>query len=181
MAPIVLRLAPHLQRHIACGNSVSPRRTCGSFVAPACCSARTRHACASAAQCRLYGCRGPVSGRGPDPPPRRRLRRGPAAELARLQIERSREDLLAPMRENVRDGFRINAQRRQADVAVVLAGQTAVVHGFTDVERTADFVEQTGAPRCVRYHFMRTYVSDGERCVLLSNHTMEVWREEQPA
>ena len=68
-------------------------------------------------------------------------------------IERSRDDRLTLMRERASAG-RINAQRTQADVSVVLAGQVAVVYGFTDVERTAGFVERTGARRRLRYHWL---------------------------
>ena len=74
----------------------------------------------------------------------------------------------------------INARRGQSGTQVLIEGNAAVIHGFTDVERTEAYVERTGNPRKIRFHFMRTYVKKEGRCLLLSNHTMEVWREGQP-
>ena len=57
---------------------------------------------------------------------------------------------------------------------------TAIVYGYTNVERTTDYVERTGNPRLLKYHFMRTYVGSSDHDILLlGNHTMEVWREGQ--
>ena len=55
--------------------------------------------------------------------------------------------------------------RVQSDVEVRVVGSTAIVTGFTVVDRG------TGTKR---YNFMRTYAVDSGRCFLLGNHTMEI-------
>jgi len=55
--------------------------------------------------------------------------------------------------------------RVQRDVKVAITGPTAVVTGFTVVDR---------GPTPTRYHFMRTYVSVDGKCLLVGNHTMVV-------
>ena len=73
-----------------------------------------------------------------------------------------------------------SAARRQEDISVVIFENTAIVYGYTNVERTEDYVRRTGNPYLVKYHFMRTYVGSGDQGIqLLGNHTMEVWREGQ--
>lgn len=58
--------------------------------------------------------------------------------------------------------------RTSSDVQVIVSNGTAIVSGFTMVDR---------GPSPVRYHFMRTYVSTKGKCKLLSNHTMAVPQE----
>jgi Domain of unknown function (DUF4440) len=64
--------------------------------------------------------------------------------------------------------------RISTDVEVRREENVAVLTGFTTVERTDDYVKRTGASRSSRYHFMRTYVLVGDKCVLLANQTMLV-------
>jgi Domain of unknown function (DUF4440) len=95
--------------------------------------------------------------------------------------QRSRESLLKPLRQAKQSGRPSSSnKRRQTDVSVLIQGNTAIIYGLTDVERSNSFIERTGSARHIRYHFMRTYISDEGRCLLLANHTMEVWREGQP-
>lgn len=62
--------------------------------------------------------------------------------------------------------------RTSEEVQVRRAGNTAVITGFTTVEKAdADGSNR----RANRYHFMRTYVADGEECRLLAGQTMKVW------
>ena len=55
--------------------------------------------------------------------------------------------------------------RKSRDVQVILFGTTAIVTGYTVVER--DSTETT-------YHFMRTYTELDGKCRLVANHTMVV-------
>ena len=97
-------------------------------------------------------------------------------------IQRSREELAGPIRATMQSGSpaMVSLSRKQNDVSVVRAGGTSVIYGFTDVTRTDSYVQKTGNPKHVRYHFMRTYIEQMGECALLSNHTQEVWREGQP-
>jgi len=58
--------------------------------------------------------------------------------------------------------------RSSQDQQVVLLGQTAVVSGFTVVDR---------GPQPTTYHFMRTYVLVDGSWKLLANHTMAIPEE----
>lgn len=58
--------------------------------------------------------------------------------------------------------------RIQSDVKVAITGNTAIVTGFTVVDR---------GPSPTRYHFMRTYVEIDGKCLLLGNHTMALVEE----
>jgi hypothetical protein len=53
--------------------------------------------------------------------------------------------------------------RIQSDVKVAITGNTAIVTGFTIVDR---------GPTPIKYHFMRTYVEVDGKCMLVGNHTM---------
>lgn len=55
--------------------------------------------------------------------------------------------------------------RVQSEVRVAITGNTAIVTGFTVVDR---------GPTPTRYHFMRTYVEMEGKCLLVGNHTMAV-------
>lgn len=59
--------------------------------------------------------------------------------------------------------------RASRDQQVIFLGETAVVSGFTVVDRP---------PSPVTYHFMRTYVKVNGEYKLLANHTMAVPDEE---
>lgn len=57
-----------------------------------------------------------------------------------------------------------NARSRSSrDVTATISGSTGIVSGYTVVDRD---------PGPVTYHFMRTYVERGGRCLLLANQTM---------
>ncbi|MBN3583295.1 nuclear transport factor 2 family protein [Algoriphagus aestuarii] len=58
--------------------------------------------------------------------------------------------------------------RIQSDVKVAITGNTAIVTGFTDVDREVD---------PAKYHFMRTYVEVNGKCLLVGNHTMAIPKE----
>jgi len=59
-----------------------------------------------------------------------------------------------------------NTQSRiQSDVTVAITGNTAIVTGFTIVDR---------GPVPTKYHFMRTYVALDGKCMLVGNHTMAI-------
>jgi ketosteroid isomerase-like protein len=58
--------------------------------------------------------------------------------------------------------------RNPRDQKVVLLGQTAVVSGFTLVDR---------GPQPTNYHFMRTYALVEGKWKLLANHTMAIPEE----
>jgi len=59
--------------------------------------------------------------------------------------------------------------RIQSEVKVAITGKTAIVTGFTVVDR---------GPIPTKYHFMRTYVEVDGKCLLIGNHTMAVPEEE---
>lgn len=59
--------------------------------------------------------------------------------------------------------------RIQSDVKVAITGNTAIVTGFTIVDR---------GPEPTKYHFMRTYVEMDGKCLLVGNHTMALVEEE---
>lgn len=59
--------------------------------------------------------------------------------------------------------------RNQSDVKVSISGNTAIVTGFTLVDRS---------PTPTNYHFMRTYVEKDGKCYLVGNHTMAVPEKE---
>lgn len=59
--------------------------------------------------------------------------------------------------------------RVQSDVKVAITGNTAIVTGFTLVDR---------GPTPTKYHFMRTYVELDGKCLLVGNHTMAIPEEE---
>ena len=60
--------------------------------------------------------------------------------------------------------------RISKDVEVFVNGSTAIVTGFTVVDRDA---------RPTNYHFMRTYVEIEGKCFLMANHTMAVPEKEE--
>lgn len=55
--------------------------------------------------------------------------------------------------------------RNSQEVKVMILGNTAVVNGFTIVDR---------GPKPTKYSFMRTYAEINGNCYLLANHTMAV-------
>ncbi|MEN2280999.1 nuclear transport factor 2 family protein [Algoriphagus sp. SE2] len=71
-------------------------------------------------------------------------------------------------RQKARGGSNIKS-RTQSDVKVAITGNTAIVTGFTDVDRPVN---------PAKYHFMRTYVEVNGKCLLVGNHTMAIPEEE---
>ncbi|MHA7128823.1 nuclear transport factor 2 family protein [Algoriphagus namhaensis] len=59
--------------------------------------------------------------------------------------------------------------RTSSEVQVIIHGQTAVVSGYTRVDRD---------PEATLYHFMRTYTEVNGTCFLVGNHTMAIPAEE---
>ncbi len=55
--------------------------------------------------------------------------------------------------------------RVSSEVKVSISGKTAIVTGFTIVDR---------GPSPTRYHFMRTYAEVDGKCQLIANHTMAI-------
>jgi hypothetical protein len=70
---------------------------------------------------------------------------------------------------NIRAGQQDDTRNRSPrDHQVVILGQTAVVSGFTVVDR---------GPKPTTYHFMRTYALVAGKWKLLANHTMAIPEE----
>ena len=77
----------------------------------------------------------------------------------------SKDKVLARARAARSENAALTRSRVQSDVEAQVVGSTGVVTGFTIVDRGGS---------AKRYHFMRTYVTDSGRCLLLGNHTMLV-------
>lgn len=83
----------------------------------------------------------------------------------------SKSDLLARVGDK---NYQKPVARTSERVAVLNAGSTAVVTGYTTVEkRNGD-----DSTRASRYHFMRTYLLENGRCQLLASKTGKVWSSE---
>lgn len=55
--------------------------------------------------------------------------------------------------------------RISKDVKVIISNKTAIVSGYTIIDR---------GPSPTTYHFMRTYVEISGKCYLIANHTMAI-------
>lgn len=75
------------------------------------------------------------------------------------------------------EGHEVPLARRSEQVAYRRLDNTAVLSGFTTVEKAPH--EEGGEVRGNKYHFMRTYVAVEGECHLLSNQTMKVWSSEE--
>lgn len=96
-------------------------------------------------------------------------------------IQKSRDELVGPIRLAQNAGRpSISLRRDQSDVSVLMVAATGVAYGYTEIERTDAFVKSSGSPKLATFHFMRTYVSEAGRCLLISNQTMEVSRSGGP-
>lgn len=80
------------------------------------------------------------------------------------------KDAVISKAKRIQDGQADNTKGRVSrDQTVVILGKTGVVSGFTVVDR---------GPSPTTYHFMRTYVKEKGKFVLLANHTMAIPDEE---
>lgn len=94
-------------------------------------------------------------------------------------VQDSREALLGPMRKRKQNNKpAYSTKRTQDSVQVLLANTTAVLHGYTVVERANSPTDKAGNKIGVRYHFMRTYYEENGKCLLLANHTMLIPEED---
>lgn len=81
----------------------------------------------------------------------------------------SKESVVQKAKNQKANGGNNNKSRVQKDVKVAITGNTAIVTGFTYVDRTVN---------PANYHFMRTYVEVDGKCLLIGNHTMAIPEEE---
>ena len=77
--------------------------------------------------------------------------------------------VLERVKRYLRENNRNTRSRTSKDVGVIINGETAIVSGYTIVDR---------GPKPTTYHFMRTYVSFNGMCNLLANHTMAIPKKE---
>lgn len=77
----------------------------------------------------------------------------------------TKEAVVKRMENQAASGTSNTRSRTQSEVKVAITGSTAIVTGFTVVDR---------GPTPTRYHFMRTYVEIDGKCLLIGNHTMAV-------
>lgn len=69
----------------------------------------------------------------------------------------------------VRTNNRSTKSRISNDVIVIISGSTAIVSGYTIIDKGSS---------STTYHFMRTYVESDGKCYLIANHTMAVPEKE---
>lgn len=77
----------------------------------------------------------------------------------------SKEAILKRIKTQQETGSNETKSRIQSDVKVMISGKTALVTGFTTVDR---------GPKPIKYHFMRTYAEVDGKCMLVGNHTMAI-------
>lgn len=65
----------------------------------------------------------------------------------------------------LKNNNRSTKSRISSDVQVIISGTTAIVTGFTIIDR---------GPEPTKYKFMRTYVQTNDKCYLLANQTMAI-------
>ncbi len=80
----------------------------------------------------------------------------------------TKETVVKRAENQVAKGTSGTQSRTQSDVKVAITGNTAIVTGFTIVDRS---------PTPTKYHFMRTYVEMEGKCLLVGNHTMAIPEE----
>ena len=86
-----------------------------------------------------------------------------------IEFLTNRFENLGPIPNNARQGI-----RTQHDVKVIMTSNTAIVYGFMDIKRPGGKLSEPDTRPLLFYHFMRTYVSTGSGCKLISNHTMNL-------
>ena len=84
----------------------------------------------------------------------------------------SKESLLASGQKLIEDDTRNSKSRVQKDVQVLISESTAIVTGYTTVERF-------NGTKPTTYNFMRTYVEIDGECYLIANHTMVIPEKEK--
>ena len=72
------------------------------------------------------------------------------------------------------EGYQPPKSREQTEVSVRRAGDSAVITGYSTVDKFTD-----GPRRANRYHFIRTWVKSDAGCQLLAAQTMKVWSTEE--
>ncbi|MDN3202803.1 nuclear transport factor 2 family protein [Algoriphagus sediminis] len=77
----------------------------------------------------------------------------------------SKSDVLKRAAAQLANGSDNTRSRISDEVKVFIFGNTAVVNGYTMVDR---------GPKPTKYNFMRTYTEVEGKCYLLSNHTMAI-------
>ncbi|WBL44057.1 nuclear transport factor 2 family protein [Algoriphagus halophytocola] len=77
----------------------------------------------------------------------------------------TKEDVIKRTEIQAAKGTTNTRSRTQSEVKVEITGNTAIVTGFTVVDR---------GPTPTKYHFMRTYVEVDGKCLLIGNHTMAI-------
>lgn len=73
--------------------------------------------------------------------------------------------VLERIKRYLRNDNKETKSRISRDVKVIIFDKTAIVSGYTIIDR---------GPSPVTYHFMRTYVNNNDKCYLIANHTMAV-------
>ncbi|MBT8266652.1 MAG: nuclear transport factor 2 family protein [Bacteroidia bacterium] len=76
-----------------------------------------------------------------------------------------REDVLERVKRYIASNNQETKSRISKDVKVIISGKTAIVSGYTIIDR---------GPSPTTYHFMRTYVETDGKCYLIANHTMAI-------
>ena len=77
----------------------------------------------------------------------------------------NKSDVLNRVTRGLKNKQRNTRSRISEKVQAIVDGSTGIVHGYTTVDR---------GPKPTKYHFMRTYITKNERCLLLANHTMAI-------
>lgn len=84
----------------------------------------------------------------------------------------SKESILKSGKNLIESNKRNSKSRIQKDVKVLISGSTAIVTGYTTVERFNGTAPTT-------FNFMRTYSEIDGRCYLVANHTMVIPEKEK--
>ncbi|WP_323789782.1 nuclear transport factor 2 family protein [Psychroserpens sp.] len=79
-------------------------------------------------------------------------------------------DVLDRIERHLKSNNKTTKSRTSNNVKVIISGSTAIVSGFTIIDR---------GPRPTTYHFMRTYVEFNGKCFLIANHTMAIPEKEK--
>lgn len=81
----------------------------------------------------------------------------------------NKEAVLERIKRYISNANKSTKSRVSKDVKVIISGTTAIVSGYTIIDR---------GPSPTTYHFMRTYVGANRKCYQIANHTMAVPEKE---